>query len=90
MGTEDALFADVNHDLTLRRAKKFGKGSLKDWAEQSHKLAQKVVYGELPKAPAGGQVSVNAMYEVVSDPVIQAQIERAGARLATLLNTTFK
>lgn len=90
MGQEDALFAVYSKDLTDKAAKKLGKGSVKAWAEQSHKLAQKVVYGELPKAPAGGQVSVNAMYEVVSDPVIQAQIERAGARLATLLNTTFK
>jgi hypothetical protein len=84
------LFAEFSQDLTEKRAKKWGKGSVEAWAEQSHKAAQKVVYGKLPKAPAGGQVTVDAAYERLADPVIKEQIERAGARLAALLNATLR
>ena len=90
MGKEDELFAEYAKDLTEKRAKKWGKGSVEAWAEQSHKAAQKVVYGKLPAAPAGGQVTVDAAYERLADPVIKVQIERAGARLASLLNATLQ
>ena len=90
MGKEDELFTQYAKDLTEKRAKKWGKGSVEAWAEQSHKAAQKVVYGKLPKAPAGGQVTVDAAYERLADPVIKEQIERAGARLAALLNATLR
>jgi hypothetical protein len=90
MGEEDTLFTQFSNDLTDKRAKKWGKGSVEAWAEQSHKAAQKVVYGKLPKAPAGGQVTVDAAYERLADPLIKSQIEKAGARLAALLNATLR
>src|ERR1035437_587452 len=90
IGQEDALFTQYSNDLTEKRAKKWGKGSVEAWAEQSHKAAQKVVYGKLPAAPPGGQVTVDAAYERLADPVIKEQIERAGARLAALLNATLR
>jgi hypothetical protein len=88
-GNEEALFAQYSKDLTEKRVKKLGKGSVKSWAEQSHKVAQKVVYGGLPQTPAGG-ATIDATYERLADPVIQDQIERAGARLARVLNTTLR
>jgi hypothetical protein len=90
MGTEDSLFATFSKDLTKKRARKWGKGTVYAWAEQSHKAAQKVVYGKLPKAADGGQVNVDAAYEHLSDPLIKDQIEKAGARLAMVLNTTLR
>jgi hypothetical protein len=35
-------------------------------------------------------VTVDAAYERQADPVIKEQIERAGARLAALLNATLR
>jgi hypothetical protein len=35
-------------------------------------------------------VKVDAAYERLADPLIQAQIEKAGARLAALLNATLR
>jgi len=90
MGKEDELFAQFSRDLTDKRAKKWGKGTVEEWAEQSHKAAQKVVYGKLPKAPAGGEIKVDAAYERLADAVIKDQIEKAGARLAALLNATLR
>ena len=90
MGQEDQLFERFSSDLTEKRARKWGKGTVEAWAEQSHKAAQKVVYGKLPKTPAGGPVKLDAAYERAADPVIKAQIEHAGARLAMVLNTTLR
>ena len=90
IGQEDELFARFSSDLTPKMARKWGKGSVEEWAGQSHKAAQKVVYGKLPKAPAGATVKVDAAYERLADPVIKDQIEKAGARLAMVLNTTLR
>jgi hypothetical protein len=89
-GAEETLFAQYSKDLTEKRVKKLAKGSVKSWAEQSHKVAQRVVYGSLPQAPAGTEVKIDATYERLADPVIQDQIERAGARLARVLNSTLR
>ena len=86
IGQEEALFARYSADLTPKKAKKLGKGSVENWAEQSHKTAVKVTYGKLPKPP----VVIGAEYEKLADPVVTEQIERAGARLAALLNATLK
>jgi hypothetical protein len=89
-GSEDALFAELSKDLSNGRAKKWGRGTVRDWAEQSHKAAVKVVYGKLPKAPASGPIKITPEYEKAADPLIKEQIERAGARLATTLNAALK
>ena len=59
---------------------------MSDWAEQAHKLAQQMVYGRLPGAAPGVPVEIGEDYERRADPVIELQIERAGARLAAVLN----
>jgi len=85
MGKEDDLFPGLSA-ASARSHKKFAKGTVSDWAEQAHKLAQQMVYGKLPKAAAGAPVAITADYERRADRVIQLQIERAGARLAAVLN----
>jgi len=90
IGQENALFTQLSEALTEKRARKWGKGSVEEWANQAHKAGQKVVYGKLPKAPAGGQVTIDTAYERLADAVIRTQLEKAGARLAMLLNTTLK
>lgn len=86
IGQEDPLFARYSADLTEKKAKKLGKGTVEEWAEQSHKAAVKVVYRKLPK-PA---TAVTPEYERLAAPVIDKQIEKAGARLAAVLNATLK
>jgi hypothetical protein len=85
MGQEEELFARYSADLTEKKAKKLGKGTVEKWAEQSHKAGVNVVYGKLPKPPA-----VSAEYEKLAVPVIDGQIEKAGARLAAVLNATLQ
>jgi hypothetical protein len=85
MGKEDDLFARLSA-ASARRRKKFAKGSVSDWAEQAHKLAQQMVYGRLPNAAPDAALAIGADYERRADAVIELQIERAGARLAAVLN----
>jgi hypothetical protein len=87
---EDQLFPALSQESAKRR-KKYGHGNVTNWAEESHKTALKVVYGKLPKATAkDAPIAIPATYETVSDPLVRQQIERAGARLAYILNTDLK
>jgi hypothetical protein len=89
MGTEEQLFPALSQE-SARREKKFAKGTVEDWAEQSHNAAVKIVYGKLPQAAPGQPVVLDAAYEQAADPLIRLQIEKAGARLARVLNEALK
>lgn len=57
------------------------KTAARDWADQSHALAQPL-YANLPAGfPSGWEDS----YARYADPVIECQLQRAGARLAEIL-----
>lgn len=104
MGTEEALLPGMTREAERHR-KKWEKGSVRDWADESHKAAQKTVYGKLPKGawtlhttvsvatnalPPAPPIAITPAYEHKADPLIAEQIERAGVRLASLLNSTLQ
>lgn len=90
MGDQEKLYPEFLKDAEKHR-KKWGKGTVEQWAEESHKVAQKIVYGKLPPVGADGKLhTLSAAYEKKADPVIRVQIEKAGDRLATFLNETLK
>jgi hypothetical protein len=86
---EDALFAEYSKD-SAKHAKKWSKGTVNDWAEEAHKASVKITYGRLPKVAAGTPVPIDAKYEKKADPLVKEQIEKAGARLARVLNETLQ
>jgi hypothetical protein len=49
-----------------------------------------VVYGRLPKVAPGTPVPIGAAYEKKADPLIREQLEKAGARLAAVLNAALQ
>lgn len=87
IGTEDQLFPALSA-ASARHARSWSKGSVEDWAEQAHKASQKIVYGRLPKTAPGAPAVISPAYERAADPLIRAQIEKAGARLARVLDQT--
>jgi hypothetical protein len=89
IGAEDQLFPDLSRE-SAAHAGKYSKGTVAQWAEESHKAARKVVYGKLPKPAQGSPVVLDATYEKSADPVVRRQIELAGARLAKVLNTELR
>jgi hypothetical protein len=54
-----------------------------DWATESHALAAGLVYPDLPEDRAGDW---SASYAAEAWPVVEVQLERAGVRLAAVLN----
>ena len=82
---EDILFPLYSR-ASEEGARKWSKGTVEDWAEQIHKIAQKVTYGKLPKVAAGTPEPIGTAYERKAEDVIAIEIEKAGARLALVLN----
>jgi hypothetical protein len=61
----------------------WAKGTLEDWVLQGHRLAQRVAYGELgSENPA----PITAAYKQSAEPVVETQLEKAGVRLAYILD----
>jgi S1/P1 Nuclease len=90
IGKEDDLFPAWSAEAA-RHAGKWSKGSVEDWAEQTHKAAVKVVYGALPKTAGKTEPYViDAAYVRKADSLIREQIEKAGDRLARSLNQNLK
>jgi hypothetical protein len=85
----DQLFPIYSQEAAHKR-KKWSKGTVQQWAEESHHAAQKVVYGQLPKVEAGTSATLGPAYEKLADPLVRMQIERAGVRLAKVLNDTLR
>ena len=85
MPKEPELFAKFDQQAEQHR-KKWSKGRVEDWTGQSHHLAQEITYGKLPKPGADGVIVLDAAYEKAADRVVTTQIEKAGVRLAAVLN----
>jgi hypothetical protein len=56
------------------------------WADQAHGLAVAVAYAALP---ADMEIDLSGDYAARAMPVVDQQLERAGLRLAAVLNATF-
>jgi hypothetical protein len=89
MGKEGDLFPTYLKEAE-RHAKKWSKGSVEAWSDQSHKEAVKITYGDLPKAAPGAPITITDEYVAKADPVVREQIEKAGDRLARVLNEVLR
>jgi hypothetical protein len=78
-----SLAAELEEQITPQDKAAWERGSLEDWVLQSHRLARTVAYGDLGdrRPPIIGQ-----RYEREADPVVELQLERAGVRLAYVLD----
>ena len=67
-------------------------GDVRDWMNESLALSQKVVYGPLPEYTCGTpwpkekEVKLSADYTAQASAAVPAQLAKAGARIAWLLN----
>jgi hypothetical protein len=69
--------------ITPQDKAEWQKGSIEGWAMEGHRLAQTVAYGDLSNE---NPASITAEYERQADAVIELQLEKAGVRLAYLLD----
>jgi hypothetical protein len=56
------------------------------WADESYAVARQLIYGEWPHSPG----ALPATYEAAALPVVNVQRERAGIRLAAVLNAVLR
>lgn len=89
IGTEEQLLPALSA-ASARNARKWSKGTVEQWAEEAHKAARKTVYGRLPQPSGDAPRAISAAYERAAGPLIELQIEKAGARLARVLNETLR
>jgi hypothetical protein len=88
--------------LSPRQERQLSGGNENDWAWEGHKLAEKVIYSKLhiplepvifppncaesPEAIRDLHLQVDTSYVDKMKPIVRLQLERAGLRLAKLLN----
>jgi hypothetical protein len=67
-------------------------GNAADWAWESHEIARLLIYSELPPGPTDpeGMALPSDYYSTKMRAVVDTQLQKAGIRLAWVLNTIFK
>jgi hypothetical protein len=78
--------------ISDRQRRSWSAGSPTDWARESFEIARSQVYGKLPPAgtgSAGGTHLLDDRYSADAGVIVALQLQRAGVRLARLLNEAF-
>ena len=86
MAPEQDLFATLSRETTPERARQWSGGTVEDWADESFQAARRTAYGRLRGTPRLEPVRLGEAYERIAAPVVQVQLEKAGVRLAAVLN----
>lgn len=81
-GDERAYALRLNKDIRPQQIAEWSKGSVEQWANESHAIAVTVIYGKF--AHSG---NLPDDYARDAQPIVNGQIEKAGIRLAALLNS---
>lgn len=80
-GDERSYALRLDRQITSADAVSWQTGKTEQWANESHAIAVNLIYGDLPHS---GALSSN--YESATLPIVDAQLQRAGIRLASILN----
>ncbi len=78
------LAEELGRRVTPAEREQWSKGTVEDWALESHRVAREVAYKNLPAGTPPlvlGQTYVDA-----TAPAVETQLEKAGVRLGFLLN----
>jgi hypothetical protein len=85
--------ARLSGEISATQRRRWKSGSPADWARQSFEVARIQVYGKLPRGRAAGAhpepgaaLELDEAYTAGADKVVAVQLERAGVRLAQILN----
>jgi S1/P1 Nuclease len=78
----EALAVELESRITRQDREKWVRGSIEDWALEG-RLARAVAYEDLPDT---NPAPITPAYERQADPAIELQLEKAGVRLAYVLD----
>jgi hypothetical protein len=80
-GDERGYAMQLTRNITQAELSQWSQGNPVSWANEAHDVATSSVYGELQHAGA-----LPDSYEAQALPIVNEQLERAGVRLAKVLN----
>jgi hypothetical protein len=75
--------AEFQSRITPQDMAEWQKGSIEDWVMEGHRLAQTVAYRNLSNEDPA---TITPAYEHQADAAVELQLEKAGVRLAYLLD----
>jgi hypothetical protein len=99
LGTKDPedprkLASRLGREIKAEQERDWAKGNATDWAYESFKIAKEDIYSELPVGPLErGRWGKDLPRDYYSDKmrrIVDLQLEKAGVRLAWVLNEIFK
>ena len=75
--------ATLEKKITASDRATWVQGTVEDWLLEGHKIAQQIASGDLPSGPTP---DLEQSSEDGSVPAVEIQLEKAGVRLASILN----
>jgi|ERR1051326_1292224 hypothetical protein len=86
---EPVLYADqLNNKMTKLHEQQWAEGTPEEWANESHRIAVSEVYAGIPIQEA--PFALSEEYVKKNQTLVDAQLMKAGLRLARLLNEAFQ
>jgi S1/P1 Nuclease len=86
LGPDERSYAlKLVQNITPDKLESWSKGDPVVWANEGYEIAVGVVYGKLPHSG-----TLPDSYEAEALPIVNEQLERAGVRLAMVLNSSLK
>jgi len=85
----DVVAARLIADLSDQQRHAYAGGSVSDWAWETFDVAKTHAYGRLPR-PSHGVVLIDDDYAADARQITAVQLQRAGVRLAQLLNAALR
>jgi hypothetical protein len=90
LGEPQAVSQRLIAKISAADIKAWQRGGAADWARESFWLAKAVGYGPLPRPGARGGYRLSAGYVHAAVSAVQLQLQRAGVRLAAVLNRALR
>jgi hypothetical protein len=84
-GDERGYALGLVREVTAPHRARWSRGDPISWANESHRIAVRTIYGLLPHTG-----SLPDSYEAQALPIVNEQLERAGLRLAATLNAALR
>jgi hypothetical protein len=85
-GDERGYAMRLNHEITAEEAADWQRGTLIDWANESYRIARDRIYSEMRPSTVSLEFADGSAFL----PIVNQQLEKAGVRLAAVLNQALR
>jgi hypothetical protein len=85
MGSPEVLFQSLAREMSGRKTDEWSRGDPEQWARESRQASRDVAYGRLAHRGRKRTILLGQAYEHFAQPVTRVQLQKAGARMAALL-----